>query len=276
MGSDLAWDPWELLENAVEPKRDEALRCLVAREGVKPRWRLLCYGDSLTAGLHSGDLFAPYGETLQLSLDEAADLWICGLCGETAMSLAERMREEEICSVKRRLCGQTWNRSGPGLQRLLEDHGPFDLVLIMAGTNDIGQSMAPDKVVAAIQALHRACHAAGVRTVALSIPPSAASTEEGTGEEREIEQSRREVNRLLQEWAATPEAVHMGAKLFVDMSELMPFDFKSGLWDPDNLHFSQEGSRSLGVKLAPLIRPLLSDCSQACASRDGASVPKDS
>jgi len=245
---------WELMGSMVTANQDEALRCLVARSGDEVCLRLLCYGDSLTAGLHSGDLFSPYGETLQLSLDRAVELWICGLCGETAVNLAERMHAEEICGVKTRLCGQTWNRSGPGLQRLLQDHGFFDLVLVVAGTNDIYVNVAPERVVAAIQDLHRACHLAGSRTVVLSLPPSSC-TADGNAEEK----SRHEVNDLLQQWATSQAATQQGVALYVDLNILMPFSTENGLWDADGLHFSKAGSRSLGMKLAALIGWLLDE-----------------
>jgi hypothetical protein len=51
----------------------------------------------------------------------------------------------------------------------------------------------------------------------------------------------------------------------VNISEILPYpeadaapgDARRRLWDDDGLHFSPEGSRTLGRSLAPLIAPLL-------------------
>ena len=63
-------------------------------------------------------------------------------------------------------------RRGQGLGSILEERGPFDLVLIMAGTNDLAMGVAPGMVVHSIQALHAECQMRGVRTVALGVPQS--------------------------------------------------------------------------------------------------------
>ena len=63
-------------------------------------------------------------------------------------------------------------RRGQGLGSVLEERGPFDLMLIMAGTKDLATGVAPGMVLHSIQALHAECQMGGVRTVALRVPQS--------------------------------------------------------------------------------------------------------
>lgn len=215
---------------------------------AEPDWRLLAYGDSLTAGYHAfGKLFAPYAEALSAGLfaaDVSAEVWVCGLSGQTVSVMAAKPDAEELKDVCK--------RTGKGIRRVLSESGPFDLALLMVGTNDLGKS-DPETIFANVRALHEECHQAGVRTVALSVPPS-----EAANASVKLNKKRRQVNALLQKWASESTG-EQGVALFVETGDLLPFDETSGLWEMDGLHFSRDGSRELGAKLAPLVRPLLSD-----------------
>ena len=58
-------------------------------------------------------------------------------------------------------------KRGQGLGSVLEKRGPFDLMLIMAGTNDLAMGVVPGMVLHSIQALHAGCQMGADRTVAL-------------------------------------------------------------------------------------------------------------
>ena len=72
-------------------------------------------------------------------------------------------------------------RRGQGLGSVLEEQGPFILMLIMAGTNDLAMGVAPDMVLHSIQALHAVCQMGGVGTVGLGEPQSFFTFEESGG-----------------------------------------------------------------------------------------------
>merc|ERR1712070_1319949 len=98
-----------------------------------------------------------------------------------------------------------------GLQALLESHEPFDLALIMLGTNDLAvKGMTAKKVVNNIQILHRVCHMKSIPTVALSIPdnecvPDNVKELRKRGHDRGYRNKYHnlwcEANDLLREWA---------------------------------------------------------------------------
>merc|ERR1712039_552926 len=93
------------------------------------------------------------------------DVWMCGLCGRTAAELARRADCRGI--------EDEFDRVGKGIQVILTED-PFDLVLIMVGTNDLGMGYQSGDVIKNIKALHQFCHERGVPTVALSLPPNVA------------------------------------------------------------------------------------------------------
>jgi lysophospholipase L1-like esterase len=172
---------------------------------------------------------------------------------------------------------------------------PLSLVLILAGTNDIGARRAPsdpgrksggggggcddgegDDVAGAIRAvvdpiirLHRACHhevGGGVRTLAVGVPGSA--WQEANDRARRL---RDGVNEELRRFASSDGGG--GRVTYVDF----PFPFSRGgrgragrdgdgdgdgeccseLWNDDGLHLSEGGYEALGRRLAPFVFEIL-------------------
>lgn len=204
--------------------------------GVGPRRRILCYGDSLTAGYcDGGRSFAPYGNALERSLTDAGtacEVSVCGLSGHTAKRMAT-----ELCAANARdICG----RVGRGLQRVLDEDASPDLVVIMAGTNDLGHGTPPEEIVSHVARLHAACHARDIPTVALTAPCPAKDFRDGLAAE-------------LTRWARTVPNV----LACLDTEELVPRGEGSPLWDKDTLHLTPEGSRTLGQRLARHVLPML-------------------
>lgn len=220
-------------------------------EAAAARRRILAYGDSLTAGFYAcGNLFEPYAEALvsALSPRTLAEAWVCGLSGLTA----EEMAKETDAEVLR----DCTKRRGKGLRRILKDHGRFDLVIIMAGTNDLGDiedAFDPAEVVDSVGALHEACHEAHVPTVLLTLPSCRAAEKEIL-----LEKRRRRFNKQLREWAAGHQqktagvggGEAAGVALVVEAAELLPYSEESGMWEADGLHFTRAGSRRFGTRLA--------------------------
>jgi hypothetical protein len=171
----------------------------------------------------------------------------CGLCGSTAVEMARGLDNQQL--------RDNFGRVGPGLRKMLTEEGPFDLVLIMAGTNDLGvpQSSCED-ILESIAAIHRACWAAGTPTLALSIPESLVT---GTTQYPECNQKWHAVNKGLADWGRAAQGQNpCNRPFFVNTAELVAFNpdaCAQGLWDPDNLHFTAAGSKQFGTKLAPMI-----------------------
>jgi len=197
----------------------------------KPR-RILCYGDSLTAGFHNGGTaFEPYGQTLSHELSNwggHCDVAVCGLSGKTAMECVQGMHAPWIPDIT--------GRGGKGIDRILNEEGPFDLVIIMLGTNDLGQGQTPDMILNSISQMHSACHRYSIPTIAVAPP---------TVDYGHTRAHRQQLAQLLASWThATP-----GVVAFIDCEDLCPRHERQ-LWEPDQLHLSRVGSQALGRRMA--------------------------
>jgi len=199
---------------------------------------ILCYGDSNTAGFHSGGQgYAPYAASLTSQLAQCG--WSCqvehdGLSGLTASEMVGRASSSDIRDVA--------GLSHKGLALHLRKRP--DIVIIMAGTNDLGKGASPEEIVGKVADLHQMCHAAGVSTVAVA-PPTVASGP--------LRQKRNRLAQLLQQWAQSRK----GSVLqYVDAEDVLPRS-ASHLWEPDQFHFSPDGSTELGRQLARQLLPCL-------------------
>lgn len=207
--------------------------------------RVLCYGDSLTVGWYlQGRQYEPYGRSLAEHLGEvlsACEVTVCGHSGHTA--------EQMVANADKLAVEDVGGRLGKGLRRCLDEavHRP-DLVLIMAGTNDLGRHADPSRVLEDLVKLHGICHSRGVPTVAIA-PPQAPRAPKGSA----FEVSRSRLQSILSHW------VHgaAGAAAFVDPAELVPAVAGGACWDPDGLHLSPAGQRLLGKRLSTILSPLL-------------------
>jgi hypothetical protein len=139
---------------------------------------------------------------------------------------------------------------GKGLVHLLEKEGPFDLVIIMAGTNDIGSRQSVDEAQAHVENLHEACHTYGIPTVNLA-PPSALRF-------GDMRAARQRLADLMSAWASRE---FLNVVLNVDVEELLPRS-KTAFWEPDEIHLSSRGSTELGRLLAPMLAPRLTKSKQ--------------
>eukprot|EP00929_Paragymnodinium_shiwhaense_P007940 TRINITY_DN111864_c0_g1_i2.p1 TRINITY_DN111864_c0_g1~~TRINITY_DN111864_c0_g1_i2.p1 ORF type:complete len:294 (+),score=33.38 TRINITY_DN111864_c0_g1_i2:88-882(+) len=210
-------------------------------ESGEHRWRIVAYGDSLTAGYaDDGCHFYPYGAAMAKALGEAgasAEVHVCGLSGMTAKEMVDGLGSPALEDVM--------DFSGEGLQHMLKSSGPHDVAIIMAGTNDLARSRSARTLVRRIQKLHAACHAAGVPTVLLSVPPNQWSADEDEDEYRSV---WADVNKQLLDWAAEP--ANKLVVLSVDTDKVVPYSRDSEVWDCDGLHLTPEGSAQLGIGVA--------------------------
>eukprot|EP00929_Paragymnodinium_shiwhaense_P084001 TRINITY_DN4489_c0_g2_i1.p1 TRINITY_DN4489_c0_g2~~TRINITY_DN4489_c0_g2_i1.p1 ORF type:complete len:369 (+),score=60.25 TRINITY_DN4489_c0_g2_i1:104-1210(+) len=207
--------------------------------GDQPPRRVLCYGDSLTAGFCSnGSLFEPYGRTLAQSLGAAgvaAEVFVCGLSGGFA---------SEFVAKKNGSLTDVVGGQGKGLSRILSEDGPFDLVIIMAGTNDLGRNDSPHDILRSVKQLHKECHLRSIPTVAVAPPPAPIRSPMQ-------EAIRMQLASLISQWVASETD---GRIVYQDPAAFVPATANFGwIWEADQLHFTPAGSRSLGDKMAKLV-----------------------
>merc|ERR1740129_612391 len=234
----------------------------VARgRGPRPL-RLLCYGDSVTAGLyHAGAKFSqdraygfrPYGEVLAAAVTAdggpPCDAVTFGLSGLTGAELAVKMDDAAIPDV--------FGHKYKGLRHASMSEGPWDLVLLMVGTNDLGKFESIHQILRNTNQLHRACHELGLPTIALA--PSHGM----------FKAERDKLARLLQDWArATPEIL-----AYYDSEEVLPRMSSNGFWEADGLHLSEAGSVELGRRMAIRVAPLLAHLANGVAAQATSLTP---
>lgn len=196
--------------------------------------RILAYGDSLTAGYSMFNSYTPYGGELGKALralKTPADVWVCGHPGRTADWMVAQLDTTGGQNVP------------PGLRQLINGFGPFDLVMIMAGTNDLGRGSGPESVFSKLVLLHSACHKLGVPTLALTVPPNRGAQ---SGQRHDAWKT---VNRLLSEWSRSDQAPTL-LRGCVDTGKVLPYDEENGQWETDGLHYSPQGYNGLGRKLS--------------------------
>lgn len=198
---------------------------------------ILCYGDNLTFGFCSnGAHCKPYAAALSEALNRAGircKVSVGGLSGHTAKQMVGASDKPTVTDAQGRAVGR-------GLGRIIAEDGPFDLVIIMAGTNDLTLMNKSEAIVKDLRNLHAACHSRGVPTVALA-PPSPQRA------------AQMEVANLLAQWVQTAQPV----LTYANAEEFAPRSTK-GFWDPDNVHLSPSGSAALGQRLMVHLLPVIS------------------
>ncbi len=100
-------------------------------EGIKPL-RILCFGDSLTAGYSSwGYSHYPYAAQIREELRKAfpateAHVVVSGLSGDCVVEGQFLPRIKGMCAI--------------------DDYPPYDWVIVLGGTNDLAWDERPDKI----------------------------------------------------------------------------------------------------------------------------------
>ena len=225
-----------------------------ASNGKQER-RVLCFGDSLTAGTsppsYQNYPYAPHLEhalkkqqqqeeqTMEPSSTTPIVVRHAGFPGWTSGQLLE-------------------NRHGPnGLATLIQtiQEPSLSMVILLAGTNDLAYQKEAGPIVESIVALHEHCHNQGVPyTLAIGIPPSAYQSMDSDAHALAAEVNL-ELERYCQSKSPKNDLRHG--------SVYVPFPFayeRNGEnWSPDGLHFSDKGYQTLGKSLAPIVSKVLYD-----------------
>ena len=116
--------------------------------------RILCFGDSLTEGYtfqESGE-FHPYSTALRKLLNEH--------CQDTVVvDTAGVSGEMVVPSMTHRLD-----------KLLKEASAPYDWLIILGGTNDVGMGVKGEDLLPHLLGLHNRAKETGARTLALALP----------------------------------------------------------------------------------------------------------
>lgn len=210
--------------------------------------RVFCFGDSLTAGTTrpSHQLY-PYGRYLEEALRSDFDTEISvrwkGFPGWTSSSLLQDAGFADFLDREK----QDRNQLSEKPNQIEEELPPFDLVIVLAGTNDLAHDYSSDEIVESIQGIHQLALDKGcTKTLALGIPPSG-----WQAQSKDARALATSVNQKLEAWVANQSTTMY--KPF----PIETFDRSSDLWSVDTLHFSEAGYQYMGAALAPTVAEIL-------------------
>lgn len=197
--------------------------------------RILCYGDSLTAGTSPPDpTLSPYAPHLESLLKEKGHNVVIrhrGLPGWTSSEMVANA-----------------NDGTAGISTAVKAGMPLALVIILAGTNDLAFTNDASTITNNILALHQLCYEQGVpRTLSIGMPPS--GYQSINVEAATLAQT---INDNLKEYCQSESR-----------ATFMPFPFEFAAndekWASDGLHLGPEGYRVLGTSLAPVVEDILTE-----------------
>ncbi|XP_031565651.1 uncharacterized protein LOC116300833 [Actinia tenebrosa] len=202
---------------------------------ISPKLRILCFGDSLTAGMKKrGDMdpshIYPYSNTLKKLFDKH-------LSRKIRSKLSVRIQTEGVPGE--RVLGGMKQR----LYGLMNGNVTYDWVVILGGTNDLNfflqqPTKAPNvtAVLEELLELHDLSHTFLARTIAVSIPPRQC---ERTSKCKSYTDARHYINKELRLYSTS----RTGETFYVDIEKEMRTD--KPYWS-DEVHFNDLGYDRIG------------------------------
>ncbi|KAL2024207.1 hypothetical protein VTK56DRAFT_9363 [Thermocarpiscus australiensis] len=211
---------------------------------ARPKLRILCLGDSLTAGYSArGAVHHPYSEKMEQML---------------AMALPHL----EIETVEDGVSGDLvkYGFLGRMSDHFRDEEKPYDWAIVLGGTNDLGFNIPPEEIFSKLKEvwdipLRRSC-----KVLALTVPEAAL-----TGSLRKrVDARRNELNNLIKGYKR--EGFHV-----FDLNKHVPYyslseEDKKKYWD-DHLHFTPDGYDLIGNKVGNALVSLI------VSERTGNSAP---
>ena len=126
------------------------------------------------------------------------------------------------------------------------DVAQLSVVVLLAGTNDLGYQRPVQDIADSIESLHKLCYDENVpHTVAIGIPPSAYQSSN-----KEASEYAKQINAKIEHYCQSePRATYFS----------FPFAWSPNdkRWASDGLHFSPTGYKELGESLAPVVKGIL-------------------
>lgn len=235
-----------------------ALSTTATSTTLPKQYRILCFGDSLTAGTTAGSYQEyPYAPHLEKALKET--MASPSATTKTTTTTASLDKDAVVDILVRHKGYPGWtadqlfeSASGPGgLSTIIQNvqNPSLSLVVLLAGTNDLGYLRKPKDIVDSLIGLHQLClQDEGIpNTIAIGIPSSAYQSMN-----EDAKQAAEETNALLRNWCETESK---------GKSTYFPFPFgyerNSENWSNDGLHLSPKGYEVLGQSLVPVIQKLI-------------------
>lgn len=196
--------------------------------------RILCFGDSLTAGYSRfGTEHFPYNQFLQKTIEACLPEY--KISTEADGESGDRVRG-----------GFFFNRMkkqfpGPSSST------PYDWTIILGGTNDLGLGGHPDKIFGSLKELWKIPLSNGSRVLALTVPEVGARI-------GELDRKRNELNNLIK--GHKEDGFHV-----YDLHSVVPYFSLSDAerkkyWD-DRVHFTRDGYALIGQNVGKEMVSLL-------------------
>eukprot|EP00802_Teleaulax_amphioxeia_P004644 Tamp_04648.p1 GENE.Tamp_04648~~Tamp_04648.p1 ORF type:complete len:558 (+),score=66.67 Tamp_04648:730-2403(+) len=188
--------------------------------------RVLCFGDSLTAGYWAnGAKFHPYARLASQLLGGVVVDHV-GLSGWTSEEMVEALDGDECVDV----CDRVWK----GLRvQLASAPQPYSHCVILAGTNDVGmEAGSSEDIFRNLCALAAEAETQGCKAFLLTIPELSCEADV-----RQVGRLRTQVNRLL----LAEESLRT-----IDVAALLPYHHaaiadRDRIFEPDGLHLRPAG-----------------------------------
>ncbi|KAI1371690.1 SGNH hydrolase [Hypoxylon crocopeplum] len=190
--------------------------------------RILCFGNSLTAGYPAGQ---PYAEKLKEKLEEAFQ-------GHGFGGVEYEVEGEPGDLVTR---GNFVPRMQDSWRIALKHKQPYDWTIVLGGTNDLGWGCAVDDIVAGLKRTWDIPLSKGKKVLALTIPDTRARY-------KNIKECRDEVNTAIKEYKRK-NFFYFDLNKAVPYHDMVPSD-RPKYWNMDGVHLTAEGYNLMGEKIA--------------------------
>ncbi|CAD6589919.1 MAG: hypothetical protein ASARMPREDX12_004074 [Alectoria sarmentosa] len=193
--------------------------------------RILCFGDSLTAGYTSyGWEFHPYADHLRVGLQHT--LSISDIEVDVAGLSGDQVQGSYLPRIKAK-CANT--------------ESPYDWILIMGGTNDLAWGQSPDTIYEGLKKVWKVALDTGANVLALNVLEA-----DGSGDR--VNSKRNSLNDKI--------ANHQQERYYsFDIYSAIRYtgidkELREKLWD-DGLHLTSEGYKVMGDVIAVRMLELL-------------------
>ena len=202
---------------------------------------ILCYGDSLTAGFCLRGLkFVPYATTLHTKLSSLGlhniSIDHFGLSGWTTQQLLKNKDKDTLTDFA--------GKTGPGLSKAFQRQS-YDLLILMAGTNDLGYGFTNEEIFDNLQALTKIALKTNTSVLNLGIPDSGYIFSN-----LNVRVKRDQINEKL----ANSAKVHN----FLTYADApITYNEETEEFDEDTLHFSELGYQRFGERLGDIVLNIL-------------------
>jgi lysophospholipase L1-like esterase len=215
-----------------------------------PRRRVLAFGDSLTEGYVTSTSFAPYSDHLRTLLNANITH------AELSSAAASRSVAVDNYGVSGDFATAMPDRLHLVLRKAQEVGAPYDLVIVLAGTNDLGCDGSVDDIFGSLTRMYAevlAHHSRSAHLLLVTVPEARMTFSEG------YTRARTGLNERIRDFHA--EHVDQRTHL-LDLDKVIPYSSVRKtdreaeflpLWS-DTLHFSALGYERVACLLYAVIR----------------------